>query len=59
MKVSQIKATELYNDYLNENNQVMINGIEYDAAEVLKDTDPIAYRVGESDFLDSEELEIE
>jgi hypothetical protein len=48
-----------YNDSLDEMGDVKIGTLEYQASRVLKQIDPIAYRVGFSDYSDSEIEEIE
>lgn len=45
------ELTERYDDMLNESGTVTIGGHEYDHAEALKSVDPIAYRVGMSDYV--------
>lgn len=45
---------ESFNDYLDEINEpVVIFGMTYNASKVLYETDPIAYRVMFSDYMDS------
>ena len=48
---------ELYDEALNEGGPVRIGSLEYDPARVLREVDPIAYRCGLLDFVDSMELE--
>ena len=48
-----------YNDSLDEMGTVKIGTLEYQASRVLREIDPIAYRVGFSDYSDSEIEEIE
>lgn len=44
---------ENYNDFLDEvNAEVVINGISYSPSYVLREVDPIAYRVGLADYQD-------
>jgi hypothetical protein len=51
------EATEAYNEMLNDcYPMVKICGYEYEPAYALKECDPIAYRCGFSDWLDSEGL---
>lgn len=50
----QLQQEEMYDAFLNECiPTVEIGSLKYDPAHVLKNVDPIAYRVGMSDFLDS------
>lgn len=44
-----------YRDYIDEFNTVEIMGMSYTASMVLEEIDPIAYRCGFNDWLDSEE----
>jgi len=45
---------EMYEEMLNDCYGVVeVAGITYDTARVLKDTDPIAYQVGMSDYASS------
>lgn len=39
-----------YNDYLDSEGQVYVVGMSFDPSDILKNCDPIAYRVGKSDF---------
>ena len=58
MKVTEEKAYEMYNEMLDEQGVIKIGNLEYSPSYVLKKVDPIAYRVGFSDFLDAYEIEI-
>lgn len=43
-----------YDDYLDEvNGEVEVCGMSYSASSVLKNVDPIAYRCGKNDYIDS------
>jgi len=58
--VNENKATKMYDDFLDEvYGDVEIAGLTYATSEVLKATDPIAYRCGFLDWLDMEGLTIE
>ena len=48
-----------YNDSLDEMGTVKIGMLEYQASWVLREIDPTAYKVGFSDYSDSEIEEIE
>ena len=53
--VSDAELHDRYDDLLDETaGEVRIGGLTYSASVVLKAVDPIAYRVGYSDWLDSE-----
>lgn len=55
--ISEAEAIERYEDMLNEvYGVVSIAGINFDTAHALKELDPIAFDVGLTDWLDSEEL---
>jgi chromosome segregation ATPase len=45
-----------YNEFLNEihGDTVKIAGLEYDTAQTLEAIDPVAYRCGYDDYIDSE-----
>lgn len=50
----------LYNDFIDETNEpVTIMGMNYDPSRALEELDPIAYRCGYVDWLDSEGYEEE
>lgn len=54
-----IEETEAYNRYdelLDELSEVKIGSLTYSASHVLKLVDPVAYRCGFVDWLDSEDL---
>jgi len=58
--VNKNKATKMYDDFLDEvYGDVEIAGLTCATSEVLKATDPIAYRCGFLDWLDMEGLTIE
>jgi len=48
---------EQYDDFLNDNGEVDILGMKFDPARVLKELDPIAYRVGLNDYVDGLDVE--
>lgn len=52
-------AIDRFNEFLNEVHEtVKIGDLHYDPARVLAEVDPIAWRTGFNDWLDSEDLEI-
>lgn len=52
-KLQDYELEELYKDFINDTTEtVKIWGMEYDPAYALQELDPIAYRVGYSDWLD-------
>lgn len=52
------EAYERYDDMLNEiSGPVRIGTLEYDAARVLREVDPIAYRTGFVDWADGEGID--
>lgn len=52
-------ATDRYNEMLDEVYEtVKIGELHYDVSRVLSEVDPIAWREGFNDWLDSEDLEI-
>ena len=52
---SWAEAVEAYDDMLDEVIEPMrFASFEFDASRVLREMDPIAYRVGLHDFIDSE-----
>ena len=58
MKVAEYQLYELYDDLLNQvYPMVKFGDMEYEPARVLKEVDPIAYSVGFSDWVSSEECE--
>ena len=53
-KLQDYELEELYKQFIDETTEpVKIWNMEYDASRVLYEIDPIAYRVGFSDWLDS------
>lgn len=53
-KVSDYELEEQYKEMLNEcYPAVKVAGYEYEVARTLQEVDPIAYRVGFNDWLDS------
>ena len=44
---------EQFEEMLNEQGTVMIAGVEFDRADILKELDPIAYDEGLNNFADS------
>ena len=55
--IDEREAYELYDDMLNDCYPMVKFGyLEYLPSQVLKEVDPIAYRCGFHDFLDSAEL---
>lgn len=52
------EAEEAYDDMLDEvSGPVRIGILEYSASRVLREVDPIAYRVGLHEFIDSEGID--
>ena len=51
--LTEVDTYKLYDEMLEEIYGQEINGINISYAEALKDQDPIAYRCGYADFLDS------
>ena len=52
--ITEWELEKLYNESLDDcYGTVTIAGMEYDTSRALKDTDPIAYREGMSDYADS------
>jgi len=48
------EAYEMYEDFINESGDpIVILGLTYDPARVLKEVDPTAYRVYFNDYMDS------
>lgn len=47
-------ARESFDDLLDECGPVMVAGLEYMPSRVLREVDPIAYRCGLIDYIDSE-----
>lgn len=52
------EAIEAYNDMLDDvYGPLCIGGLEYDNSEAFKTLDPIAYRVGFNNYMDSLEVD--
>ena len=58
MRVTEERAYEMYNEMLDEQGTIKIGNLKYYPSYILEKVDPIAYRVGFSDFLDAYEIEI-
>ncbi len=53
-KITEYDLEEMYKEMLDDCYGVVeVAGITYDTSRVLKDTDPIAYQVGMSDYASS------
>jgi hypothetical protein len=53
--LSDRELTDMYHEMLEEiYGEVKVCGYEFSAADVLKEMDPVAYKVGLNDWLDSE-----
>jgi hypothetical protein len=52
-EMDEQRLAELFDDMLDETNpEVVIGGLTYLPSQVLKEVDPIAYRVGMSEYED-------
>lgn len=52
------EAEEQYSDMLDEiSGPVVVGGLEFAASRVLREMDPIAYRVGLHDYIDGEGID--
>ena len=55
---SESELQEQYDDMIRDcYNTTTIAGLEYDTARALREVDPIAYRCGLVDYIDSRDLE--
>jgi hypothetical protein len=54
IKIDEDEAQALYRDALDEQGDIKIGSLSYSVSQVLKAVDPIAYRVGFSDFCDAQ-----
>lgn len=57
--IDEDKAKEMYDEALDEQGEVKIGTLTFYPSQILKECDPIAYRVGFSDWLDANELTID
>ena len=51
--MTESEAYEMYDDFINDSGPVVILGIQFDRAAILKELDPTAYRVYFNDYMDS------
>ena len=52
-KLAEYQLEELYKEFIDDTTEtITIWGMEYSASTVIREVDPIAYRVGFSDWLD-------
>ena len=51
--------TREYDDALNESGPVIVAGIDFDPADILREMDPTAYRCGLADYNDGELTDLE
>lgn len=54
--IEEYKALKLYDEMLDEHQEVDVCGFKYSPSYALKRLDETAYRCGFNDWLDSEEL---
>ena len=53
-KLEEYELVELYKEYINDSMELIdIWGMKYEPAYVLQECDPIAFRVGFNDWVDS------
>lgn len=58
--MNEREALDQYNDMLDEvYDTVNIGNLSYTASQVLSQVDPVAYRTGFNDWLDSEGIELD
>lgn len=57
--IDEDKAKEMYDEALDEQGEVKVGTLTFYPSQILKECDPIAYRVGFSDWLDANELTID
>jgi len=50
-------AYDMYNEYLDLDGAILIDGITFYRSDILKEMDPIAYRVGFNDFCGSLDID--
>ena len=51
---TEYEAYKMYDEYLDEvQGEVVLFGMTYNASDVLRNVDPIAYKVGFSDWVDA------
>lgn len=58
-KVSEADAYESYDECLDSYGEVTIGYLTFLPSQIVKECDPIAYRVGFYDYCDSQEWEVE
>lgn len=51
--ITDEKAYEMYDNFLDEMGTVEISNLKYNASRVLKELDPTAYNCGFTDYVDS------
>jgi hypothetical protein len=57
--IDEDKAKEMYDEALDEQGEVKVGTLTFYPSQILKECDPIAYRVGFSDWLDANEMTID
>lgn len=57
--IDEDKAKEMYDEALDEQGEVKVGTLTFYPSQILKGCDPIAYRVGFSDWLDANEMTID
>lgn len=58
-KISERDALESYDEVLDSYGEVKIGYLVFMPSTIVKECDPIAYRVGFSDYCDSQNWEVE
>lgn len=57
--IDEDKAKQMYDEALDEQGEVKVGTLTFYPSQILKECDPIAYRVGFSDWLDANEMTID
>lgn len=52
-RITEQKLVEMFNEFLDEGEEVTVLGFTFLPSEVLKNTDPIAYRTEMANYADS------
>ena len=51
--ISEAEAVERYEDMLDQEGSVRVAGMYFEPSSILRELDPVAYRCGFNDFVDS------
>ena len=52
-KITEQDLEDMFDDFIDEQGEVTVFGIQFSPSRILKECDPICYRIGMSEYADS------